>query len=294
MFAFILLSFVCSLSFLWSIPFLISSYFGWRVYEVKEIDKVMLISSKIVLSSMKNDDSKPRGIFVGYYYVGVFIDNKDSEPHIYMIAHENSFKTMIRRNALPNHEETDVINYFERSCNFHWLRYSNRKCSLRFQPLEKQTYIIDNIVETYQKTHYCVSFIQGDPGSGKSMTSLLLCKKMSGSLVRTFNPCEPGDTISSLYNQVNPTIASPLIVVLDEFDILLHKLHNSLIEPHRNISIQIYDKITWNRFFDDVNLGLYPYLIIILTSNYSHKQLEELYDPSYIREGRIHVNFHLD
>ena len=297
MFAIMLLSFVCSVSFIWSLPFLLTSYFGWRIYEISEIDKIMLISSKILLSSTKNDDNKPRGIFIGYYYIGVFIRNKNDEPMILMISNEKSFNELVKRETLNISLKEEIIIYYERSSNYHWLRYSKRSLvldTLKYIPSIKQNDIMIKIIEEFNDRNYCTAFVQGEPGSGKSMTSIFLCNKLNGSLIRTFNPCDPGDTISSLYNQVNPTKNNPLILVLDEFDILLNKIHNNLVIPHKNISIQITDKISWNRFFDDINLGLYPYMIVILTSNHSHKSLEEMYDPSYVRNGRIHVKYVLE
>jgi Cdc6-like AAA superfamily ATPase len=125
------------------------------------------------------------------------------------------------------------------------------------------------------------------------MISILIAKKLKGELVRTFNPSEPGDSISSLYNQVSPNKNKPLIIVFDEVDIMMDKIYNNKIVPHKHIPIEIQDKSSWNRFFDDINLGLYPYVILVLTSNTFANNIETKYDSSYIRDGRVHVKCEL-
>jgi len=58
---------------------------------------------------------------------------------------------------------------------------------------------------------------------------------------------------------------------------------------HKNIPIEIYNKITWNNLFDDINLNLYPHLILILTTNLSKETLDSQYDSSYTRLGRVDI-----
>ena len=77
--------------------------------------------------------------------------------------------------------------------------------------------------------------------------------------------------------------------IFQDVDIILDKIHNNRTIQHKNIPIQILDKTSWNRFFDDINLGLYPYTIVILTSNIHPDILKQSYDPSYIRDGRVHL-----
>ena len=48
-----------------------------------------------------------------------------------------------------------------------------------------------------------------------------------------------------------------MILVFDEVDIILNRIHGNNIERHKHIPIEIYDKTSWNRFMDEINLGLY-------------------------------------
>jgi DNA replication protein DnaC len=290
-----IMSVVLSMSFLWSLPFLLTTFFKSHLYHVKDKDKVKLISSKIRFSSIKNDDEKPAGIFLDWGYIGILIDNTDAikKTHeIIILCSISKYHDLIKNeHECLNPSQTPItISLYNRKGTFFWIEYSMRSFDVtQYISKDNQKQIILNINDIYITKKFCTTFISGSPGSGKSMIGILIAKELNGSLVRTFNPNEPGDTISSLYNTVNPSKNNPLIVVMDEIDITINKIHNNNTVIHKHIPIQIYDKTTWNRFFDDINLGLYPYLIIILTSNISSKTLKHKYDPSYLRVGRIHL-----
>jgi Holliday junction resolvasome RuvABC ATP-dependent DNA helicase subunit len=132
--------------------------------------------------------------------------------------------------------------------------------------------------------------ISGRPGTGKSSMGILIAKELNGSLCKTYDPTNPGDYLENVYNQVNPTDKNPLILLIDEFDILLHSLHNKLVVLHDDIPTEVSTKTKWNNLFDDLNLKLFPNLIVILTTNLTRKTIEKNYEKSYIRPGR--VNFH--
>lgn len=111
-------------------------------------------------------------------------------------------------------------------------------------------------------------------------------------LCDTFNPTDPGDDIGLIYSTIMPTEDRPLILVLEEFDILINKIHHNMIQPHKHIPIQIKDKTSWNTFFDRIDRGLYPNMIFILTSNIDPEYIDRL-DKSYLRNGRVNGRYHL-
>lgn len=101
------------------------------------------------------------------------------------------------------------------------------------------------------------------------MIGILLAKKLNASIVRSFNPTEPNDNIDNLYSEVNPCEEKPLIIVLDEFDIILKQIHVG-VESHKYMPIQVKDKSSWNIFLDNISLGIYPHIILLLTSKMKH------------------------
>jgi hypothetical protein len=83
-----------------------------------------------------------------------------------------------------------------------------------------------------------------------------------------------------------------LIVVLEEFDIIISKIHFGTITQHKSLPSNIYDKTSWNQFFDRFDRRYYPWVILVLTSNVKPEVIDSL-DPSYIRNGRINKVFEL-
>jgi hypothetical protein len=79
--------------------------------------------------------------------------------------------------------------------------------------------------------------------------------------------------------------------VFDEFDIPLQKIHAGIL-PHAKLPIQIANKNGWNQLMDEIHIGIYPYIIILLISNRAPDFVRSL-DPSYIREGRVDLVFNL-
>jgi hypothetical protein len=144
--------------------------------------------------------------------------------------------------------------------------------------------------------------LHGDIGIGKSFIPLLLAKTLSNrenqedkdliNFCDTFKPTEPGSNFTQLYNSVNPSKEMPLIVVFEEFDIMIQHIHYNKIVQHKNSTTLIYDKSSWNQFFDRFDRKYYPWTLLIMTSNSSPDVINNL-DLAYIREGRVNQIFHV-
>ena len=68
---------------------------------------------------------------------------------------------------------------------------------------------------------------------------------------------------------------------------------HSGITPHKNLPIQAANKAGWNQFLDEIQIGMYPHLILILTTNKTPDFIHTL-DPSYIRTKRVDNIYHLE
>jgi hypothetical protein len=191
------------------------------------------------------------------------------------------------------YKKKSKIKFYERQGNFFWLTYNNRDINVeKYVARENQKVVIANLKKEYKKSSNVVSVIYGDPGSGKSMIPILLAKELNGYLCDSYNPTEPGDDIAIIYNTIMPTVEKPLILVLEEFDIIIHRIHNNLIQSHKHIPIQIKDKTSWNTLLDRIDRGLYPNMFLLLTSNSDPVIIDKL-DSSYLRKGRVTSRFKL-
>lgn len=183
---------------------------------------------------------------------------------------------------------------YSRTGNYCHLRYpkSMLNCTKLFAT-DSQTTIINEVVSFYQNNKNCVIMISGNPATGKSTMGTLIAKELNGSLCDTFNPTNPGDNLRNVYNQVEPKFEKPLILLIDEFDVLLRSFHNNQVVLHKNIPTEVYNKTTWNRLFNKISQEQFPNLIVILTTNLTRETIEEEFDKSYIREGRFNFYYKL-
>jgi hypothetical protein len=71
----------------------------------------------------------------------------------------------------------------------------------------------------------------------------------------------------------------------------LNKIHTGVV-PHPKIPTAVADKPGWNHMLDEIQRGMYPDLILIITSNKGPDYIASL-DSSYIREGRVDMTFEM-
>ncbi|NCX93395.1 MAG: hypothetical protein EBX40_01810, partial [Gammaproteobacteria bacterium] len=109
--------------------------------------------------------------------------------------------------------------------------------------------------------------------------------ELRGIYCNSLQPWSPGESIATLYSDAEPSESSPLIIAFDEIDESLERIHNG-IESHKNLKICVQNKQGWNQMLDEVQMGFYPNLIIIMTTNKSPDFINNL-DPSYIRNHRV-------
>ena len=183
-------------------------------------------------------------------------------------------------------EPTRDFTIVERIGSLHnaWFR-KRRMHILKIAPYPSQEIIINRVKEQYEKTKHVVVLICGTPGTGKSMIGLLLANQYKSAYCNTLKPWQPGDILASLYSEIEPPSESPIIIAFDEIDNIITAV-DARIPSHKSLMIQIQDKSGWNSFFDAIQRGLYPNLILVMTSNRSADYIRSI-DPSYIRKGRV-------
>lgn len=280
---------------------------GFQLYKISEQNKVCLIMKKLPKRSTIQEGDNIRGWVWGYLYIGYINPVQQNNNYSSVIVYEvyifttKKFLTSITTNDTDkneNEKKENNINFYERIGSYWHFNYDKRELSVNyFTPKSNQIKPIEKIKTKYfdsiktNRPHLSV-ILYGRPGAGKSMVSILLAKELKASLCDSFNPSDPGDSLARIYNTVCPTEDNPLIIVLEEFDILIKKIHAG-IKPHEHIPINVYDKTTWNTFFDKIDRHMYPFLIIIMTSNSHPDTINEL-DSSYIRPGRTDMIIELN
>lgn len=294
----------------WSLVFLISGLFGISIYKVSG-QKMQVFLKEVKIASIWNNDD-PEGWLLGRWYIGYINRSQgsrgDTITELLILCRKKFYDTNISKNE--DADEPGVngeiykpkkIAFYERQGVAYWnLFYSPRQITCtELEPRVNQQNIIKLLYKKFQKNSYVVALLHGEPGKGKSMIPYFLAKYMLGkpmfkkvSLLDTFNPIIPGEQFNIIYTKVSPMKDSPLIVVIEEVDIIMMKIHTNTVERHPDMATMITNKIEWNQFFDRFDRKLYPHVLFIMTSNKCPTFFDDL-DPSYMRPGRVDVKCHV-
>jgi hypothetical protein len=289
-----------TMTIIWSLPFILSSIFGWSMIKISST-KIKYIYPHVCIYSIRDGDEYI-GWIAGLWFIGYIIKtngerNEITELYIFMNVNKSKH---IFDGAIQTEVNNKHISYWERYGNSYGYRYDNREISYsKLEPYENQKFIISETIKIMneKESKTSVILLSGLPGTGKSKIATFLAKELLTQLndkvhyIDTFNPTTPGDDFGKIYRKISPTSKSPLIIVLEEVDIIIDKIHNN-IPDHKCIPIQIQNKTGWNSWFDKLDSGFYPYVYIIMTTNKPINYFDEL-DESYMRNNRINLKVEL-
>lgn len=188
-----------------------------------------------------------------------------------------------------------IMKYIMKVGEYGYFHYNTRKINLlQVQPTKEMSFfayqerLFKNIMKFYKNTNFCKVFLNGEPGCGKTYFAYMMAQKLGCYLCDSFDPYEPSANFNELYTQEKLDPCCPLIVLIDEVDILIEKIHDKPMEEHKKFRREIFDKNSWNGFMDKIEYGLYPNVILIMNSNKPKKEIDKL-DPSYLRKGRMNI-----
>lgn len=288
----------------WSSLFLFLQPFHIYLYEIIERETCLQIQKNITYSTHKTSEKGAYGYCFGRWFFG-YVNRSYGDWSITLLANEQTFKRLTQTQQV---EETVKLNYtslekeennptnlrlIKKGGTFGNSYFSKREVEVGFlEPLPQQQTILEQIQLNQERFGYSIVFLHGPPGTGKSMIAHILAQRAKGHLFTNLNLVEPGTVFDELYTFASPTKSKPLIVLLDEVDILLKQIHEQKVLMHKHYPSQIQDKSGWNRFLDSIQIGLFPNLILLMTSNKSPEEINKL-DPCYLRENRVDFTFHL-
>jgi len=281
----------------WTCVFLLTRVFGIRLYLIRKKEDCIRIQKNIRMCSHITDGDKPYGYSIGFWYIAsISVSTHEFNPEhsVWIVGTPASYRRLTQEKDIEvrktdmhfiNINEPSAFKVMERFGSNSGVYYRSRMLRLSIEPRLEQQNIINEIRHLVGKKKSAVVLLHGPPGIGKTMVSLILANEMNGIYCNNLRPWEAGDSIASLYTEAEPTDRSPLIVAFDEIDGPLEEIHRG-IPSHKNLKIQVQNKQGWNQMLDEIQMGFYPHLIIIMTTNKSPDFIRGL-DDSYIREQRV-------
>jgi hypothetical protein len=287
----------------WTILYIPLRWCGIRVYTLTNRLECQRIQTRTRLwSSHTTDFNRGFGYTFGKWYIA-YIDEVDGSPTVWIMTTPTCFKKLTKcaSDDADEEEEEETIDeetgeitevqpkylrIFEKCGNYNNIYYNvrdHKHFELTARPTQEP--ILQDILSLYATKKFIVAFIHGPPSTGKSILGVLLADHFKSTYTNTFSPWEPGDTMSNLMEEAQPTKDRPLIISFDEIDIPLTNIHAG-ISSHPKVSTAICDKVSWNRFFDNFQRGLYYNVILLLTSNKGPDYFIGM-DRSYMKPERI-------
>jgi len=311
----IAMSLITTIPILYTFPMIMAHFFKIQGYKISDQTECNQLINKLnIRRSVFYQNGKPFGVFYGKWYIGYIYSNESQHGSqgqtMYLIIKRDVFErvtdTVSKSSSGDNSDENatttnekKIIDIRERRGNPWWWEYADRKYEatkfLKKEPREYQKEIMDDILSVIQgkASRSGTFFIHGEPGTGKSLLTLLLAKQIGAYYCDTWKPTDPGDTLSKVYSTISPDDNKQLVLVLEECDKMIINVIEGNVKPHLYIPIPIMDKGDWNGMLDKVtDLGFYPNLILILTSNISRETIHEM-DASVLRDGRIDKAYHM-
>ena len=281
---------------------------GYQYYIIRnDNEKTKSISKKLQLLTCNSinlfqcGSLMPSGCFVnlrcaGYYVHNMFLDTISVEIHLittpayFQILFESdktsiSFAFATDKSAMKPDESSKTLTIYSRIGSYTNLFYSRFRIDVQdLEPRGQQAEIVESICQQFYKKRRGAFFIHGVSGAGKSTIGLLLACQLKGTYCHTFCPTDPGDTLTLLIRDTEPTDDKPTIILIEEANTMIHTIHNGTFVRHKNTTTLIHNKSTYNTFMDD--LIFYRNVIIIFTSNEDKDTIDKL-DPCYLRKGRM-------
>ena len=280
----------------WTFIFLIIlKQLGINNYTITEVNTVKRVQKRLSSKTSVIHNEQAYGFIYDYSFVANIYKDSWADFNVSIYCSKDTYESLTKEitseNTNSSYETKEVpkekITIYDRCGSYKDIYYQKRNIHVHsIISRSTQDVIISNILYNYSKKSHTVALLHGPPNTGKTTIGMLIAKELNGTYCNSLQPWLPNCNLSHLYSTVEPSEDNPLVIAIDEIDIALINIHNGSIKHNEKMPISMMDKCGWNKFFDEIQRGMYPYLIVLLTTNKSPDFINSL-DTSYIRMGRV-------
>ena len=297
------------------IVYFVLNYFNYRIYQLTSKEKRNILFKKITnhkyICNKYDENNEPIGIIVHKKIIPhFFILNKMyHQEFITLICKKSFYKELnheikhkqqidLDEDYIPyknNASSSRKITYITKRGEYGYFEYGTRIVNLENTTIHKtlsfydtQRELFRDIMNFYKDNHFCKVFLSGKPGCGKTFFAYLMSHKLGCYLCDVYKGNEPSSNFNEIYTRVRTSNEKPIIVIFDEVDIMISDIRGETKNEHKKYNKEIYDKTSWNSFMDKIEYGMFPNVIILMTSNKKHYEISKN-DASYLREGRVNI-----
>jgi len=296
--------FMCNLSPHYAFMFLFDliGYKYFVIYPDRELltrlERSLAHLSVLKSSSIQHVNGRDfhNGIFLGLKCCAV-LDNRKTDGVVHLLTSSAIYASLMKEETtkfvaepvVVQKETTQYVTVYKRRGMYKNFYYLPSRLDLsHIHPMGQQVAVVENILSEYAQRGRATVFLHGRPCTGKSTVGYLVAKQLRGRYCHSFNPSDPGDSIHELFNACEVDSSSPLVVVLEEVDCILHAIMQGTLRLNADIPTQVHSKATWTAFLDD--MVFMKHVVLILTSNTSKETLDAQ-DSALLRSGRVHATF---
>lgn len=240
------------------------------------------------------------GLAVGPWYVAFAWE--DSSPardiHAWILC-SDAFMKNINSRAMPPPGSTTIKVATRKDSRLG--RYGTVEIPLvvpnTFVPRPQQKTVSEGIAEVFRARGSVSALVTGPPGGGKTRLSTFIAQAIGAdTLIMGFDPTIENGSMISVFNSLHPTVAKPLVVVLDEVDQLFELLKRNLVQRRNDYaSAPVSNFAHWNQMLDMFDWeNLFPGVVLLMTSNLSRVEICKRYGDAAVRPGRVHFFAEID
>lgn len=226
-----------------------------------------------------------------------YVDRRDYEREmIHLFTSKRRYREIVQQNTDSKEIVIDskepvlvqprTLQVFLRKGSYKNFYYTSIRLDVgHIVPIGCQQEIVADIVDIYRQHTRATVFLHGVSCAGKSTVGYLVAKELKTKFCHSFNPSDPGDQLTSMLNDAGVEEGCPIVIVLEEVDVMIKALHEAKIERNPDTPVSVYNKTTWTNFLDD--MIFFKHVILLMTSNTPKDVIDQL-DEAYLRQGRIH------